>query len=77
MHKPTAVISASPAPDGGAKANASLVQTLEVMMANLVVGSTLCIPAVSAKLNDRGEIVEPDLILSLQSLLNTLVETIE
>jgi chromate reductase, NAD(P)H dehydrogenase (quinone) len=77
MHKPTAVISASPAPDGGAKANASLVQTLEVMMADIAIGSTLCIPAISAKLNDRGEITDPDLLLSLQSLLNTLVGSID
>jgi chromate reductase, NAD(P)H dehydrogenase (quinone) len=77
MHKPTAVISASPAPDGGAKANASLVQTLEVMMADIAIGSTLCIPAISAKLNDRGEITHPDLLLSLQSLLNTLVGSID
>jgi chromate reductase, NAD(P)H dehydrogenase (quinone) len=77
MHKPIAIISASPAPDGGAKANASLVQTLTVMMADLAVGSTLCIPAVSAKLNDRGEIIDPDLMLLLQSLVNTLVGTID
>ncbi len=77
MHKPTAVVSASPSIDGGEKANASLVQTLTVMMANLTTGSTLCVPAIAAKLNAQGKIVDPDLTISLQFLLNNLVETIE
>jgi chromate reductase, NAD(P)H dehydrogenase (quinone) len=77
MHKPTAVISASPAPDGGAKANASLVQTLRVMMAAIPAAAILCIPAVSAKLTARGEISDPQTASSLQSLLATLVATID
>jgi chromate reductase, NAD(P)H dehydrogenase (quinone) len=77
MHKPTAVISASPAPDGGEKANASLVQTLRVMMANIPAEAILCIPAVSAKLTDRREIIDPQTANSLQSLLATLVATID
>jgi chromate reductase, NAD(P)H dehydrogenase (quinone) len=72
MHKPTAVISASPAPDGGERANASLVQTLTVMMAEIVTGS-MCIPAVSAKLNERGEITDPQTVRSIQFLLENLV----
>ncbi len=71
MHKPTAVISASPAPDGGEKAHAALVQTLKVMMAEIVTGS-MCIPAVSAKLNDRGELTDPLTVRSLQFLLANL-----
>jgi chromate reductase, NAD(P)H dehydrogenase (quinone) len=77
MHKPTAVVSASPSIDGGEKANASLVQTLAVMMANLTAGSTLCIPAIAAKLTTQGKIVDPALTVSLQFLLNNLVEIIE
>jgi chromate reductase, NAD(P)H dehydrogenase (quinone) len=77
MHKPTAVISASPSPDGGEKANASLVQTLGVMMAEIAVGSMLCIPAISAKLNERGEIIDADTVRSIQSLLDNLVGTID
>jgi chromate reductase, NAD(P)H dehydrogenase (quinone) len=77
MHKPTAVISASPAPDGGSKANAALVQTLRVMMAAIPAGAILCIPAVSAKLTDRHEISDPQTASSLQSLLATLVATID
>jgi chromate reductase, NAD(P)H dehydrogenase (quinone) len=73
MHKPTAVISASPSPDGGGKANAALIQTLRVMMAKILVGTTtLCIPAISAKLNDQGEITDLATRQSLTSLLNNL-----
>jgi chromate reductase, NAD(P)H dehydrogenase (quinone) len=77
MHKPTAVISASPSPDGGANANASLVKTLRVMMADIGAGSILCIPAVSAKLTDRGEITDPTTVTTLQSLLASLVASID
>jgi chromate reductase, NAD(P)H dehydrogenase (quinone) len=77
MNKPTAVISASPSPDGGDKANSSLVQTLRVMMAEIFAGATLCIPAIPAKLNDRGEITDPETEQALRSLLNILVGTID
>ena len=77
MYKPTAVISASPSLDGGAKANASLVQTLQVMMAEMVAGSTLCIPGVSAKLNPQGEITDPETERALRSLLDTLIGKID
>jgi chromate reductase, NAD(P)H dehydrogenase (quinone) len=77
MHKPTAVISASPSMDGGAKANASLVETLKVMMAEIVAGSILCIPGVSAKLNAEGEIIDPETKRSLESLIDTLIRTID
>lgn len=77
MHKPTAVISASPSPDGGEKANAALVQTLRVMMADISPGAILCLRAVSAKLNDRGQISDPQTVRSLKSLLTTLVENVD
>jgi chromate reductase, NAD(P)H dehydrogenase (quinone) len=77
MHKPTAVISASPSPDGGSTANASLVQTLRVMMADISPDAILCLPAVSAKLTDCGEISDPQTVRSLKSLLTTLVETVD
>lgn len=75
MHKPTAVISASPSPDGGEKANASLVQTLKMMMAEIPQGSILCIPAVSAKLNKQGEIADAETETSLCSVLESLIQT--
>ena len=77
MNKPTAVISASPSPDGGDKANASLVQTLRVMMAEIVEGATLCIPAVSAKLDDKGEVIDPLTEQALYSLLDALTRSMK
>jgi chromate reductase, NAD(P)H dehydrogenase (quinone) len=76
MNKPTAVISASPSPDGGDKANASLVQTLKVMMAEIDEGTSLCIPAVSAQLNDQNQITNSTTEQALRSLLNALIESI-
>jgi chromate reductase, NAD(P)H dehydrogenase (quinone) len=71
MNKPTAVISASPSMDGGDKANRSLVQTLRVMMAAIDEGTILCISGVSAKFNDKGEMIDPVTVEALQSLLNS------
>ncbi|MEE3715847.1 NADPH-dependent FMN reductase [Tumidithrix elongata RA019] len=76
MYKPTAVISASPSLDGGDKANASLVQTLKVMMAEIPEGLVLCIPAVSAKFTPQRELVDPATKASLLSLLYTLTISI-
>jgi chromate reductase, NAD(P)H dehydrogenase (quinone) len=74
MHKPTAVISASPSPDGGEKANASLVQTLRMMLAAINERSILCIPAVSAKLDKQGKIIDQETEISLCSLLEDLLQ---
>ena len=76
MHKPTAVISASPSMEGGEKANASLVQTLSVMMAKIDNQSILCIPGVSAKLSQNGEAIDPETAQELQDLLENLIRTI-
>ena len=76
MYKPTAVISASPSPDGGDKANASLVQTLRVMMADIAPGATLCIPAISAKLNDKGKLIDSTTVSALRSLFDILIYSI-
>jgi chromate reductase, NAD(P)H dehydrogenase (quinone) len=76
MHKPTAVISASPSFTGGDKANASLVQTLQVMMADITAGSILCIPAISDKFNPEGKLTDPAISVALRSLLDTLAHLI-
>jgi chromate reductase, NAD(P)H dehydrogenase (quinone) len=74
MSKPTEVISASPSPDGGEKANASLVQTLRMMLAAINERSILCIPAVSAKLDKQGKIIDQETEISLCSLLEDLLQ---
>ncbi len=77
MHKPTAVISVSPSPDGGNKANASLVQTLRVIMAGISDEAMLCIPAISAKLTHSGKINDPATETALKSLLEALMQSIK
>ncbi len=72
MHKPTAVISASPSPDGGEKANASLVQTLKMMMAEINEQLILCIPA----LNKNGDVIDLETTRLLQYLLDNLQQEI-
>ena len=72
MHKPTAVVSASPSIDGGAKVNASLVQTLRVMMAAISEDTILCIPAVSAKFNHEGKLTDPGTEGALRSVVDAL-----
>jgi chromate reductase, NAD(P)H dehydrogenase (quinone) len=76
MHKPTAVISASPSSTGGDKANASLVQTLQVMMADIPTGSVLCIPTISAKFNNHRKLTDPAISVALRSLLDALAHSI-
>jgi chromate reductase, NAD(P)H dehydrogenase (quinone) len=77
MHKPTAVVSASPSPDGGDKANASLVETLRVMMADIREETILCIPTVSAKVNREGLLTDPATETALRSLLDVLACSIQ
>lgn len=77
VNKPTAVISASPSPDGGDKAHTSLVQTLTVMTAEIVEGATLLIPAVSAKLDRSCEVTDPATAQALRSLLDALALAID
>ncbi len=72
MHKPTAVISVSPSSSGGDKANASLVQTLRVMMANITEETILCIPAISNKFNAQNQLVDPATSAALHSVIQVL-----
>ncbi|WP_232697550.1 NADPH-dependent FMN reductase [Brevibacillus daliensis] len=72
MNKPTAVISASPSPMGGDKANASLLLTLKMINADIVERGTLIIPHITLKLNKEGSITDPELKQELLSVLQTL-----
>jgi NAD(P)H-dependent FMN reductase len=77
MNKPTAVISASPSPDGGNRARDSLVQTLAIMMAEISEDATLLIPSIPAKLNNKGEVINPVTARALKTLLDNLVTAID
>ena len=77
VNKPVAVISASPYPDGGAIANASLVGTLSMMSATGVEGGTLTVPFINKKLGINEEIIDLELRLNIQNLLNALFQEID
>jgi chromate reductase, NAD(P)H dehydrogenase (quinone) len=72
MNKPTAVISASPTPMGGDKANASLLLTLKMIDAKIIERGTLIIPHITLKLNKEGIITDPKLNQEVLSVLLTL-----
>jgi NAD(P)H-dependent FMN reductase len=76
VNKPVAVISASPHPDGGAIANASLVSTLSMMSASVVEGGTLTVPFINKKLGSNEEIIDSELRLKIENLLNALFQEI-
>jgi NAD(P)H-dependent FMN reductase len=72
VNKPVALISASPLATGGSKALEALDQVIRVMSAQ-VVGS-LSVPFARKKLNEQGELAEPQTIQALTVLVNDLVQ---
>jgi NAD(P)H-dependent FMN reductase len=75
--KPTAAWSASPSLEGGAKAHASLVHTLEVMSAKVVQASSLCLTLARSGLNEAGHLKDPDQVALLRHALETLATSSE
>lgn len=73
VDKPVAVISASPFPTGGDKAQESLLLTLGMLSAKIVDGGTLRIPLVTKKLNADGHLTDPIVEEELRSLLQALL----
>ena len=76
VNKPVAIISASPHPDGGAIAYASLLGTLSMMSASVVEGGTLTVPFINKKLSENEEIIDAELIFNIENLLNALFQEI-
>ena len=76
VNKPVAVISASPHPDGGAIANASLLGTLSMMSASVVEGGILTVPFINKKLSESEEIIDAELRFNIENLLNALFQEI-
>ncbi|SDN09278.1 NAD(P)H-dependent FMN reductase [Fictibacillus solisalsi] len=77
VNKPVAVICASPHPDGGAAAFASLLGTLKMMGASVVEGGTLTVPFINKKLGEDGEIKDAELKVHIENLLNALFQEIK
>lgn len=70
--KPTAAWSVSPSLEGGAKAQASLVHTLDVMSARVVHTASLCLTLARAGLDDEGHLKNPAQANALLGALEAL-----
>ena len=75
--KPTAAWSASPSLEGGAKAQASLVHTLEVMSAKVVHASSLCLTLARSGMDEDGHLKDPATATALRHALETLAASAE
>jgi len=74
--KPTAAWSVSPSLEGGARAHASLVHTLEVMSAKVVHDASLCLTLARSGLDAEGHLKDPAQELSLRSALDALAAAV-
>jgi len=75
VDKPVAVISASPMPDGGDKANASLAGTLGMMDARIPEQAILSIGFIKTKLDAGNHLTDELTLFELQKVLNALLQT--
>ncbi|MFC5649234.1 NADPH-dependent FMN reductase [Paenibacillus solisilvae] len=76
VHKPTAVISASPNPLGGDKAHASLLLTLTMMTASIVENGRLMVPFVRSKVSSEGVITDSSTAVACTLMLQSLEQSI-
>jgi len=74
--KPTAAWSASPSLEGGARAQAALVHTLEVMSARVVHASSLCLTLARSGLDDGGHLKDPVQEAALRAALEALAAAV-
>jgi chromate reductase len=73
--KPTGVLSASPSAQGGEKARASLLLTLEALGA-VVPAASFPVPQVRARLDAAGSLLDPELATQLRVATAALVEAV-
>ncbi|MEP6952140.1 MAG: NAD(P)H-dependent oxidoreductase [Ginsengibacter sp.] len=73
VDKPVALVTAA---TGGDKAHAALLLTLKALSSKAGERATLLIPFVRTKLNDTGEVINDEIVKSLTSVVNALVQTI-
>jgi chromate reductase, NAD(P)H dehydrogenase (quinone) len=76
MNKPTAVISASPHPDGGATALQSLILTLKMMSADIPNEASLAVPFISKMIGPTGSLTDTNILSSLLNLVRALTQAI-
>ncbi|GLH68407.1 NADPH-dependent FMN reductase [Geothrix edaphica] len=71
--KPTAAWSASPSSEGGAKAQAALAHTLEVMSARVVPEASLCLTLAASSLDAEGHLADPAQAARVRTAMQALV----
>ncbi|GLI06813.1 FMN reductase [Paenibacillus tyrfis] len=76
VNKPTAVVSASPHPDGGATALQSLTLTLKMMSAAIPDEASLAVPFVSKMIGPDGSVTDTNTLSSLLNLVRALSQAI-
>lgn len=73
VHKPLAALSASPSPEGGAKALRWLLETLSALTAGVDPSRTLAVSLVRTKYDARGEPTGPGTLAELEPVIGSLV----
>ncbi len=76
MNMPTAVLSASPHPDGGSIALQSLTLTLKMMSADIPEEASLAVPFVSKIIATDGKVTDTKTLSSLLNLVRALSQAI-
>lgn len=76
MGMPTAAISASPHPDGGKEALASLMMTLKMMSADIPDEASLAVPFIGTKLGSDGSIKDGNIASMLLNLMQALLQAV-
>jgi chromate reductase len=74
--KAVAAISASPIHTGGEKALASLLLTLSALGTNTPQNASLAVGNIKSKMNEAGEITNPETLQELKEVLSSLLESI-
>lgn len=77
VHKPVALINASPNHLGAAKAQASLAQTLTAMSAKVIKQAAVSVPAVYKKLDAEGRLTDPETARALRASVAALALAIK
>ena len=72
--KPLALITAA---TGGDKAHTAMMLTMKALNANIADAANMVIPFVRAKLNDKGEFSDNEIIQSVKIVMQALLETID
>lgn len=74
MMKPVSLINASP---HAIHAQASLTETLTVMMANIIAEASITVPVQGKKLDEKGIVSDPELSNALRASIIALIRAIE